>query len=120
MLFAKSSLNQIEVIQECLNKICEAFGAKISVPKTKLFFSKNTPPRVRIGISASCGFKEVAKLGRYLRVLLFSRRITKAAYSFVTNNIRKCLSGWKTQNLSLAGQITLVNSILTTIPNYSM
>lgn len=43
VLFGESSINQIEAMKRCLNLFCEAFRAKVSVQKTKILFSKNTP-----------------------------------------------------------------------------
>lgn len=43
----------------------------------------------------------------------------KMAYSYIMDYMLKKLSGWKSRT-SLLGQITLVNSFLTSISNYTM
>lgn len=39
VLFAESSTQQIEIVLSYLNKFCESSGAKVSVSKTKVYFS---------------------------------------------------------------------------------
>lgn len=120
VLFAKSDPKQMSVIQKCLDTFCAAFGAKVSTQKTKIFFSRNTHNDARRAICDGSGFMEVPSLGKYLGVSIFMGRITKAAYSYVIDNICKKLIGWKMKSLSFASCITLINSVLTSIPNYVM
>lgn len=66
VLFGESTGNQIKNILYCLNKFCVASGTKVSVQKTKIYFSKNTSPCCNNEISEMCGFEKVTNLGKYL------------------------------------------------------
>lgn len=120
MLFAESNLSQMTIIQCCLDIFCAATGAKVSLQKTKIFFSKNTHRDARKAIYDKSGFEEVPSLGKYLDMPIFTGKITKAAYSYIIDNIRKKLTAWRMNNLNFAGCITLIISVITSIPNYAM
>lgn len=90
----------------------------MSLQKTKIFFSKNTKLSVRHNISGYSGFEEVLSLRRYLGVPFFTGRIKKISYAYITDNFK--LASWHTNNLRLVGRITLANSVLTIVANYSM
>lgn len=93
VLFTESSKSQMSTIQNCLDTFCVASGAKISLNKMKLFFSKNTSQFVRMEICELSGFDSVPSLEKYLGDPLFLRRLKKEHYSFITDNIRKKLCG---------------------------
>ncbi|CAN1123634.1 Putative ribonuclease H protein At1g65750 [Linum perenne] len=59
-------------------------------------------------------------LGRYLGVPILHGRVTKQTYSYVLDRLDNKLAGWKAENLSLAGRVTLASSVLNSIPSYVM
>lgn len=42
LIFGKSTIEQMECINEILKKLCDMYGQRINKDKTKSFFSKNT------------------------------------------------------------------------------
>ena len=71
-------------------------------------------------ISEHLGFSRTEQLGKYLGVPLLHSRVNKATYEYLVERIRLKLTGWNASTLSLAGRITLANSVLRTIPLYAM
>ncbi|XP_016679196.1 uncharacterized protein [Gossypium hirsutum] len=63
---------------------------------------------------------EVQNIGTYLGVPLLHDRVTKNTMSFFVDKIRKKLQSWDARKLSIAGRITLAQSVLLSIPNYFM
>ncbi|KAA3459207.1 reverse transcriptase [Gossypium australe] len=63
---------------------------------------------------------EVQNLGFYLGVPLLHSRVTKSTFSFVVEKIRHKLNSWNARKLSIAGKVTLAQSVLLFIPNYFM
>lgn len=120
IVFASASLRQSQVIQTLLADFCYSSGHKVSIPKTKTFFSKNDPTTLRREICRDSGIKETDALGKYLGVPLISGRPSSSTYQYILEKLRAKLSGWKSKSLSLAGRITLASFVLAAVPLYTM
>ncbi|CAN1137061.1 Putative ribonuclease H protein At1g65750 [Linum perenne] len=59
-------------------------------------------------------------LGRYLGVPILHDRTSTQTYQDIIDKISKKLTGWKVKSLSLAGRVTLAQSVLAAIPAYVM
>ncbi|CAL1377016.1 unnamed protein product [Linum trigynum] len=59
-------------------------------------------------------------LGRYLEVPVLHGRVTNKTFRYIIDRIDQRLAGWKADNLSLAGRVTLAMSVLNAIPSYIM
>ncbi|GMI80336.1 hypothetical protein HRI_001702900 [Hibiscus trionum] len=113
-------MDQVLVLEEVLRHFSGASGQKVSIAKTSIYFSKNVDQPLRDSISSYFGFRQVSDLGRYLGVPLLHKRVTKASYQYVVQRVRDKLSGWSAKSMSLAGRITLANSVLSSILFYVM
>ncbi|KAA3474043.1 Retrovirus-related Pol polyprotein LINE-1 [Gossypium australe] len=119
VIFYKAQLDQARLLDIILTQFCEVSGHRISVRKSNIFFW-NTETDVRNQISQLFRFQEVRNLGTYLGVLLLHDRVTKNTLSFIMDKVRKKLQSWDAKKLSIAGRITLAQSVLLFIPNYFM
>lgn len=88
--------------------------------KTKIFFSHNVQVQLANQISSCYGYAKVSSFGMYLGVPILSGRITKATYGYILDKFRNRLSGWAVSKPSMAGRVTLIHAILSTIPLYAM
>nr|KYP49860.1 Putative ribonuclease H protein At1g65750 family [Cajanus cajan] len=120
ILFSKASLDQVEVIQSCLELFCKSLGQKVSLEKTRIFFSKNVGWSVREGISSTLGFQRMDNLGKYLGVPIQHDRVNKRLYSSIINKVNQRLSSWKAKTLFIARRLTFTKSVLATFPVYTM
>ncbi|CAN1137059.1 Putative ribonuclease H protein At1g65750 [Linum perenne] len=66
------------------------------------------------------GFPLTLNLGRYLGVPILHDRTSTQTYQDIIDKISKKLTGWKVKSLSLAGRVTLAQSVLAAIPAYVM
>ena len=57
---------------------------------------------------------------KYLGVPIITDKRDKRAFDYIIDKIRTKLSAWKARSLSLAGRLTLVNSITSVIPTHIM
>nr|KYP65495.1 hypothetical protein KK1_011731 [Cajanus cajan] len=103
ILFVEASMDQVGVIQACLDNFCASSGQKVSLEKTKIFFSKNVPHTVRNDISSALSFQRTENLGKYLGIPAHHSRTRRNDYQSVINSVTKRLSGWKASTLSFAG-----------------
>ncbi|CAN1771048.1 Putative ribonuclease H protein At1g65750 [Linum perenne] len=123
VLFSEASTSQAHVISDILDRFCDASGQSVSKEKSRIFFSKNTPPpppRVAADVSAVLGMAASSDLGRYLGVPILHGRVTKHTYDYLLDRLDSRLAGWKAENLSLAGRVSLASSVLNSLPCYVM
>lgn len=120
LLFGHATPSQVALTKRLLDHFCSLSGQKVSMAKTKMFFSKNTPTRDARNICHTLGFSITLDLGRYLGVPLLHSRVTKDTYKYIEDQTRRKLAGWKATTLSLAGRLTLAKSVLSTLPFYAM
>lgn len=120
MLFAEASIDQAQVIQDVLRRFCKASGQKLSLPKSRIYFSQNVLPEVQDQICAAIGIGGTTDLGKYLGMPTFTSRVSRETFNFLCEKIDRRLAGWKTKYLSLAGRITLAKSIVSSLAYYSM
>ncbi|KAG7591715.1 Zinc finger CCHC-type [Arabidopsis thaliana x Arabidopsis arenosa] len=120
ILFAEASVSQIRVIRRVLENFCRASGQKVSLEKSKIYFSENVHRDLEKLISDESGIKSTKDLGKYLGMPVLQKRINKNTFGEVLERVSTRLSGWKGRMLSQAGRLTLTKAVLSSIPIHSM
>lgn len=120
MLFAKASTRQAHLLKLCLDNFCAVSGQTVSYEKSLIFCSPNTPKSMADNISALCGSPLTCDLGKYLGMPLIHSRVNKHTYDAVFDKVQGRLASWKSKVLSMAGRLTLIQSVTSSIPNYAM
>ncbi|XP_054801608.1 uncharacterized protein LOC129305663 [Prosopis cineraria] len=120
VIFAEATLDQVQVIRQCLDRFCAMSGQKVSYSKTRVFFSRNVNHNRAQQFSDLLEFNRTADLGKYLGVPLHHNRVTNNTYQFVVDKMKQRLSSWKATSISFVGRTTLTKSVLNTIPLYCM
>ncbi|XP_052290822.1 uncharacterized protein LOC127900258 [Citrus sinensis] len=95
------------------------------IPLSHLFFADDLLLGAAMAkISGLLGFsvtQDLGKdLGKYLGVPFHHTRVTNNMFQDIVDKVEKRLSGWNASHLSLAGRITLAQSVLQAIPIYVM
>lgn len=75
-----------------LHKFCEALGQQVSIEKSNIMFSKNTPHHLRREIVQASGLKEVKELGMYLGVALTGQSPKVKNYLYLIEKVRSILA----------------------------
>ncbi|XP_074296948.1 uncharacterized protein LOC141627613 [Silene latifolia] len=120
VLFAEANVDQAIIISKVLDVFCRASGEKVSIAKSRVFFSSNTRPEIQNAVSNTLGFDITNDLGSYLGMPTINGRVTRNTFSNIVERFNQRLAGWSTKHLSLAGRATLVQSTLSSMANYSM
>ncbi|KAL6140994.1 hypothetical protein ACLB2K_059286 [Fragaria x ananassa] len=120
MLFAEASVHQASVLKQCLHTFCTLSGQAVSFEKSLIYCSPNTCPNIVNAISNTCGFNLTNDLGKYLDMPLIHSRVNKHTYNGIFDKVQGRLSSWKSKVLSMAGRLTLIQSVTSSIPNYAM
>ena len=120
LLFAESSIEQTSVISSVLDSFCYSSGSKVNKSKTLIHFCKNIGESEASAISGMVVYLVSNDLGKYLGVLLQHSRVSSGMYQEIIDKVERRLSRCTASHLSLAGHITLAQSVLQAIPIYIM
>lgn len=71
-------------------------------------------------VSRILGIGSTKDLGNFHGVPLIHGRVTQNTYRDIVDKVSSRLAGWKSRSKSLAGRATLVGSVTSAIPTYSM
>ncbi|XP_024195608.1 uncharacterized protein LOC112198716 [Rosa chinensis] len=114
------SPNQAYTLKSCLDAFCSLSGQTVSYEKSLIFCSPNTCKRLAYEISRTCGSPLTTDLGKYLGMPLIHSRVNKHTYDSLFDKVQSRLSSWKSKVLSMAGRLTLLQSVTYSIPIYAM
>lgn len=116
LVFSNGHARSIAKLKQMLSEYEKSSGQKINFEKIGFYPSKLIPHnRIhRIERTLGCTARKLPLL--YLGAPIFKERC-KAEY---LDSLFQKLEGWKTRFISFAGKITLINSILASIPVHTM
>ncbi|XP_050387323.1 uncharacterized protein LOC126803582 [Argentina anserina] len=120
MLFAEASSRHAYVLKGILDTFCSLSGQTVSYEKSLIFCSPNTDRRLANDISRTYGSPLTADLGKYLGMSLVHCRINKHTSDGLFDKAQGRLASSKSKTRSLAGRLTLIQSVTSAIPIYRM
>jgi hypothetical protein len=92
---------------------------KINFHKSELFsFSEAQEATVQYAELFGCRTGKFPL--KYLGILIHYRKLSNAEWKRVEEHFEKRLSSWKGKHLSIGGKLTLINSVLSSLPMYMM
>ena len=120
ILFSKVEARGCEAISDVLDKFCRESGQKISLDKSRIYFSPNVRNELKEEISERLGIRETNNIGKYVGFPLKHRGVPRNPYNFIVERVMNKLAGWKSKYLSFAWWVVLIKSIMLAIPNHVM
>jgi hypothetical protein len=120
LLFAKATKSQALLISNLLKKFATYSGLKVNAAKSRAFFSSSTKRGKISAIATSTGINRTRSLGKYLGFPMMHGRLQRKDFEFLEEKVSKRLESWQHNLLNKAGKMTLVKSVLNSIPNYYM
>ncbi|CAL1355512.1 unnamed protein product [Linum trigynum] len=120
ILFAEAGRSQVRIIKQCLEEFCESSGQRVNFTKSSMFVSPNVREETAQLLSTRASIPLTKDLGRYLGVQTIHGKVTRSRYQALILRIKKKLAPWKARRLSLAARLTVVRSVSSSIPIYSM
>nr|POE55248.1 putative ribonuclease h protein [Quercus suber] len=119
MHFAKAnSKNEARI--EVLDNFCNLPRKKVSLGKSRIYFSNNVTRRRKRNMCKKMGISVTNDLGRYLGFPFLHQGKNGNAFNFVVKKIQGKLARWNTKLLSRAGRLVLVKAAVTPIADYCM
>ncbi|XP_050386353.1 uncharacterized protein LOC126802719 [Argentina anserina] len=120
LFFIKATLSNVKQLLVIFKAYCTTSGQVISVEKSSVYFSPNTPEQMVLLISEMMGFAPVIDPGKYLGMPSLWGRSKKDALGYIMDRVKKKVVGWKQKTLSWAGKEVLIKAVATAIPAYPM
>ena len=120
ILFAEASVEQINIVKDCLDKSSAISGQRVNFQKLSICFSNGVPRGTVEGITRIVGIPLTDNLGRYLGTPSIHGRVNSGLYQYLLERMTSKLESWMVKYLTMAGRVTLTKAILTSIPTYLM
>ncbi|BFG31061.1 hypothetical protein CerSpe_173350 [Prunus speciosa] len=120
LIFLRASEQNCTNMVQLLNTYCRASGQQISLAKSTIFFSPNTPSNLGQQICHILGMPKVNDPGKYLGLPTIWGRSKREALMYIKERIMSKIQGWKQQLLSQAGREVLLKAVVQAVPAYPM
>ncbi|KAL0385864.1 UNVERIFIED_CONTAM: hypothetical protein Sradi_2980700 [Sesamum radiatum] len=110
----------MQCVQRVLEKLEKVLGLQIILEKSLVVFSHNIPCACKVELSNILGVRVVDRQKKYLGLLTVVGRSKNAIFQHLTNKVWIKLQSWKCKNLSQAGKVVLLKSVVQPIPVFLM
>jgi hypothetical protein len=120
MVFSRGNITEAACILNCLNKFSAWSGQQINFTKSSLILSQNCNPSTSNSIHSILKLRPIPPTAKHLGLPLFFHRNKNLAFEDLKQKILNKISGWKSKLLSQAARTSLIKSVASSIPSYSM
>ncbi|XP_071923058.1 uncharacterized protein [Coffea arabica] len=120
LLCCKASKEEAKKVKEIIQTYGQATGQVVNFDKSAMFFTKNTPNRLRGEIREVLGNMREASSGKYLGLPMTIGRAKNQVFGVLKSIIISKLQGWKHKVLSQGGKEILIKSVIMAMPTYIM
>ncbi|KAL0402341.1 UNVERIFIED_CONTAM: hypothetical protein Slati_4264000 [Sesamum latifolium] len=110
----------MEISEQVLVKFEKASGLQVNLEKSSIVFSRNTPMDCREELATILGVQVVGRHDKYLGLPAVVGRSKKVIFQNLKDNVWTRLQSWKCKNLSQAGKVVLLKSVVQSTPVFAM
>ena len=115
ILFAKVNNEVCEAISDALLVLCTESRQKVSVEKSRIYFSLNVDLDMKEIVCDRLGMRATSNFGKYLGLPLKHKGVPRSQFNFVAKRLTSKLLRWKAKFLSFAARAVLVKSVMSAI-----
>jgi hypothetical protein len=120
LVLLKADLNNAISLQQVLDSYCANLGQLISVAKSSIFFSPNTPVEVKVEICNTLNINTEALSDKYLGLPALVGADRSDCFLHLVERVLQLIKGWKEKQLSMGGKEILLKAIAQSISVYAM
>ena len=103
-----------------LKKYEDASGQMINKTKSAITFSSKTPEHIKSEAQLILGIQLIGGLGKYLGLPEMFGRKKRDLFNNIIDRIRQRALSWSSRFLSTVGKTTMLKSVLSSMPTYTM
>ncbi|XP_020696805.1 uncharacterized protein LOC110109919 [Dendrobium catenatum] len=119
LIFSHASITLAKALKIIVEDFCKWTGQRVNVSKSQMLFDKVVSYSMKKKIARVLGFKVVKEM-KYLGVKISLSRLNMADFQELMSNVMDRLNSWGKKSLSMGGKLTLIESSLFTMPNFSI
>ncbi|XP_038973112.1 uncharacterized protein LOC120105093 [Phoenix dactylifera] len=120
LLLTRARIADAQAIRQVLATYCHPSGQRVNAQKSTISFSPSTPPGIRRGVRRILEMPEQDGTWTYLGVSITGRRLRVSECTGMVQRVQSRLEGWRAVSLSMMGRVTLIRSVLGSMPIYLM
>ncbi|KAL0455557.1 UNVERIFIED_CONTAM: hypothetical protein Slati_0894900 [Sesamum latifolium] len=117
LLFCKAEVPLVSIFQQGLQRFATMSGLHANPSKSQLILSKSAA-HMRAALLGLIDFSEGCLPLRYLGLPLLASRLTIADCKPLLKRVDERIKGWEGVNLSFAGRVQLIRSVLMALHTY--
>ena len=120
MFFCEATSPNCSKLKAILLEYEKASGQRINTGKSSITFSSKTPPQIKETAKVILEIPKEGGTGRYLGLPESFGRRKKDLFTSIVDRVRQKAVSWASRRLSKAGKLTMLKTVLTAIPSYTM
>ncbi|WOK96223.1 hypothetical protein Cni_G04930 [Canna indica] len=120
LVFTKCNINYCKNLLETIDNYCDASNQKLNRSKSELFFSNNCPHKLKEDICSLFKIKDGHVPLKYLGSYIDSKRLNCNYQNIIVDKATERIDNWAGKNISQAGKIVLLNSMVNSILIHSL
>lgn len=120
LIFSNGRKSSISQLMSLLREYEMASGQLVNLYKSGFLCSHKLQICRKLLIHRWTGFIQTSPPIKYLGLPLFKGRAKSSFFMELEAKIKKRLAGWQAKLLSAGGKITLINSVLSSLPIYTL
>ena len=86
-------MDSCEAISEILDEFCAESGQKVSMEKSRIYFSPSVQPEIKSGICSRLGIQATTNIGNYLGFPINHRGVPRNRMNFIVEKVMSKLAG---------------------------
>ena len=120
MMFCHSTPENCHALSKLLLDYEALPGQKVNTAKSAITFSSKMPQEVKTAAKQILGITKEGGVRKYLGLPEHFGRRKRDLFTSIVDRKRQRAANWSTCFLSKAGKLTMMQSVLTAIPSYTM
>lgn len=120
MFFSRSDPKNCAKLKQILHKYDQASGQQTNREKSSITFSSKIAPETKTRVQAVLNIQKEGGKGKYLGLPELFCKKKKDLFKMIVVRIKQRALSWSSRFLSTAGKLTMLKSVLSAMPSYTM
>ncbi|KAL0395138.1 UNVERIFIED_CONTAM: putative mitochondrial protein [Sesamum latifolium] len=120
LFFCQATRDAMLYVGRILKDFEATSGLMVNLEKSSVSFSRNVPGDLQADLASILGVRVVNRLEKYLELPALVGRSKKEVFQQLKDKVWARLQSWRCQNLSPAGKVVLLKSVVQAMPTFLM